>query len=196
MQKRAMFISRSSEINQEFHFVPPDGKMKLHCIYNSHFTGSNCWDMTSRAGQMMEATFNRNIKITYDLPYQTHRNLLPPISNVKPLRVTLAKRLLSFTEKIRKSEKSVLRSTLRLVESGVRTVTGRNLRSILQLCEKSTVQQLCPSDMDSVQYYSEPDQWRIVAILEALNVRAGEMDLPEGWVRQELEQILEVACVN
>ena len=170
--------------------------MKLHCIYNSHFTGSNCWDMTSRAGQMMEATFNRNIKITYDLPYQTHRNLLPAISNVKPLRVTLAKRLLSFTEKIRKSEKNVLRSTLRLVESDVRTVTGRNLRSILQLCEKSTVQQLCPSDMDSVQYYSEPDQWRIVAILEALNVRAGEMDLPEGWVRQELEQILEVACVN
>ena len=50
--------------------------------------------------------------------------------------------------------------------------------------------------MDSVQYYSEPDQWRIVAILEALNVRAGEMDLPEGWVQQELEQILEVACVN
>ena len=196
MQKRAMFISRSSEINQEFHFVPPDGKMKLHCIYNSHFTGSNCWDMTSRAGQMMEATFNRNIKITYDLPYQTHRNLLPAISNVKPLRVTLAKRLLSFTEKIRKSEKSVLRSTLRLVESDVRTVTGRNLRSILQLCEKSTVQQLCPSDMDSVQYYSEPDQWRIVAILEALNVRAGEMDLPKGWVRQELEQILEFACVN
>ena len=45
-------------------------------------------------------------------------------------------------------------------------------------------------------YYGEPDQWRIVAILEALKVRAGEMDLPEGWVREEFEEILEVACVN
>ena len=40
--------------------------------------------------------------------------------------------------------------------------------------------------MDRVQYYGEPDQWRVVAIFEALKVRAGELDL--------LEQILEVAC--
>ena len=145
---------------------------------------------------MMEATFNRNIKITYDLPYPTHRNILPVISNVRPLRVTLAQRLLTFIEKIKKSDKNVLRSTLSVVESDSRTVTGRNLRGILQLCEKSTVKQLCPSDMDTVLYRGEPDQWRIVAILEALKVRAGEMDLPKGWVREEFKEILEVACVN
>ena len=91
-----------------------------------------------------------------------------------------------------------MRSTLSVVESDSRTVTGRNLRSILQLCDKSTVQQLCPSDMDRVLYRGEPqpDQWRIVAILEALKVRAGEMDLPKGWVREEFKEILEVACVN
>ena len=144
----------------------------------------------------MEATFNKNIKITYDLHYPTHRNILPVISSVKPLRVTLARRFLSFIEKIRNSDKSVLRNTLSAVESDTRTITGRNLRSILHMSDKSTVLQLCPSDMDSVQYYSEPDQWRIVAILEALKVRAGEMDLPEGWVRQEFEDILEVACCS
>ena len=112
------------------------------------------------------------------------------------LRVTLAQRLLTFIEKIKKSDKNVLRSTLSVVESDSRTVTGRNLRGILQLCEKSTVKQLCPSDMDTVLYRGEPDQWRIVAILEALKVRAGEMDLPKGWVREEFEEILEVACVN
>ena len=144
----------------------------------------------------MEATFNRNIKITYDLPYPTHRNILPVISNVRPLRVTLAQRLLTFIEKIKKSGKNVLRSTLSVVESDSRTVTGRNLRSILQLGDKSTVQQLCPSDMDTVLYRGEPDQWRVVAILEALKVRAGEMDLPEGWVREEFEEILETACCS
>ena len=144
----------------------------------------------------MEATFNRNIKITYDLPYPTHRNILPVISNVRPLRVTLAQRLLTFIEKIKKSGKNVLRSTLSVVESDSRTVTGRNLRSILQLCDKSTVQQLCHSDMDTVLYRGEPDQWRVVAILEALKVRAGEMDLPEGWVREEFEEILETACCS
>ena len=103
MIKRAIFIDKSSEVNQEFHFAPPTSRMKLHSIYNSHFTGSNCWDMTSRAGEMIEATYNRNIKSTYDLPYPTHRNLLPVISNAKPLRITLARGLLSFKENIRKS---------------------------------------------------------------------------------------------
>ena len=186
MIKRAIFIGRSSEIIQEFHFAPPESQMKLHSIYNSHFTGSSCWDMTSRAGEMMEATYNKNIKITYNLPYGTHRNILPVISDVKPLRVTLAKRLLSFIEKIRKSDKKVLRSTLSVSQCDVRTVTGRNLRSLLHLCDKSTVQQLSPSDMDTVNYYGDPDTWRIVTIREILKARAGELDLPEDWDKREL----------
>ena len=180
MTKRARFIGRSSEILQEFHFAPPDSQMKLHSIYNSHFTGSSCW----------------NIKITYNLPYPTHRNILPVISNVKPLRLTLARRLLSFIEKIKKSDKPVLRSILSVVECDVRTVTGRNLRSILQLCDKSTVEQLSPSDIDTVSYYGEPDVWRIVTIREVLEARAGEVELPEDWDKRELEQILEVACCS
>ena len=107
--KRARYIERSCEILQEFHFTAPLMKMKLHSIYNSHFTGSCCWDMTSQAGKMLEATYNKNIKITYDLPYATHRNLHPVISGAKPLRITLAKRLIAFTERIRNSNKSVLR---------------------------------------------------------------------------------------
>ena len=95
MIKRARYIERSCEILQEFNFVAPEGKMKIHNIYNSHFTGSSCWDMTSVAGRMMEASFNKNIKITYDLPYATHRNILPVISNIEPLRITLAKPLIS-----------------------------------------------------------------------------------------------------
>ena len=196
MIKRARFIERSTEILQEFHFAPPAAKMKLHNIYNSHFTGSNCWDMTSRAGEMMEATFNRNIKLTYNLPYPTHRNLLQPISGARPLRLTLAKRLLTFTEKIRKSEKPVLRHIMKLVESDVRTGTGRNLRSILLLTDKSSLNQLHASDVDQVQYYTEPEQWRVLSILEILELRAGEVELPQGWEQDEMEQILEAACCS
>ena len=135
-------------------------------------------------------------KITYDLPYETHRNILPVISGVKPLRTTLAKRLISFTERIKKSEKSVLKQILALSESDVRTVTGRNLRSILLLTDKSRISQLHPSDMEKVNYYGEPEQWRIVTILEGLQLRAGELELPEGWKMDEMQQIFEAACCN
>ena len=144
----------------------------------------------------MEATFNRNIKITYDLPYPTHRNLLPVISNVTPLRITLAKRLLTFRQSIQKSEKGVLKQILKLVESDVRTVTGRNLRSILILTDKSSVQQLHKSDLELISYYGEPDQWRVISIREVLQMRDAEVGPPEpeGWSMEEMQQILKAAC--
>ena len=145
---------------------------------------------------MLEASYNRNIKITYDIPYQTHRNLLPGLANVKPLRIILAKRLLTFVEKIRKSDKAVLRSMLRLVEQDANTVTGRNLRTTLLLTYTASVEQLRPEDSDNVSYYGEPDLWRVLCIAEIMQMRAGEIDLPPDWEKSEIEAILESACVN
>ena len=170
--------------------------MKVNSIYNSHFSGSNCWDLTSRASEMFEATYNRNVKRTYNLPYPTHRNLLPVISGVKPLRVTLAKRFLIFTEKLRNSEKPVLRQMIRLVENNVNTVTGRNLRRILLLTERPTIQHLRPSDMDTISLYGEPELWRVLAVREILEMRAGDLQLPVGWNLAEMEAILLAACCD
>ena len=60
----------------------------------------------------------------------------PDISNVTPLRITLAKRLLTFRQSIQKLEKDVLKQILNLVESDVRTVTGRNLKGPLKTSQE------------------------------------------------------------
>ena len=92
--------------------------------------------------------------------------------------------------------KSVLKQILTLVESDVRTVTGRNLRSILALTDKSDINQLHPHDMELVSYYGEPEQWRIVTISEVLQMRATELELPDGWQKGEMQQILGAACCS
>ena len=196
MAKRAQYIQRSNELLQEFHFAHYSTKLKLNSVYNSHFSGSNCWDLTSRAGQMFEGTFNRNIKLTLNLPYPTHRNILPVISHAKPLRITLAKRFLTFVGKLRSSEKPVLRHTVRLVENDTRTVTGRNLRNILLLTDRPDVQHLSPIDMDAVCLYGEPELWRVLAITDILEMRAGELQLPDGWSLDDMEVILQAACCD
>ena len=196
MSKRAQYIQRSNELLQEFHFAHYSTKLKLNSVYNSHFSGSNCWDLTSRAAQMFEGTFNRNIKLTLNLPYPTHRNILPVISHVKPLRTILAKRFLTFVEKLRNSDKPVLRNTISLVENDTRTVTGRNLRNILLLTDRPDVQHLRPSDMETVFLYGQPDLWRVLAITDILDMRAGDLQLPDGWSMAEMEAILQAACIN
>ena len=53
---------------------------------------------------------------------------------------------------------------------------GRNLRSILLLTDKSCVQLLCPTDMDTVRYYSEPDLWRVLSVMEILKIHVSKKE--------------------
>ena len=50
--------------------------------------------------------------------------------------------------------------------------------------------------MDSVNYYGEPEQWRVVCINEVLQMRAAELELPDGWRKEEMQLILEAACCS
>ena len=68
------------------------------------------------------------------------------------------------------------------------------LRSILILTDKSSVQQLHKSDLELISYYGEPDQWRVISIREVLQMRDAEVGPPEGWSMEEMQQILEAAC--
>ena len=47
--------------------------------------------------------------------------------------------------------------------------------------------------VELVSYYGEPEQWRIVSITEVLQMRAGELELPDGWRKEEMQEILEAA---
>ena len=75
-------------------------------------------------------------------------------------------------------------------------MTGRNLRSILTLTDISSIYQLHHTDMDAVNYYGDPEQWRIVSEREVLQMRAAELELPEGWQKAEMQQLLEAACCS
>ena len=82
----------------------------------------------------------------------------------------------------------------RVVENDTRTVTSRNLRSMLLLTDRPYIQHLSPSDMDAVCLYGEPELWRVLAINDILEMRAGELQLPDGWSLDEMEVILQAAC--
>ena len=79
--KRANFINKNIELNQEFLFSHPSTKVKLNSIYNFHFTGSALWDLFSREAVMLENTWNTAVGIMFDLPLQTHRNLIEVCSD-------------------------------------------------------------------------------------------------------------------
>ena len=103
--KRATYISKNCDLVQEFFFSHPKSKLEANKIFNSHFTGSPIWDLFSPEAIMLENTWNVSFRRMYDLPMQTHRYLVEPVSGQEHVKKQLIKRFLSFIKQIEKSKK-------------------------------------------------------------------------------------------
>ena len=99
-------------------------------LYNSHFCSSSIWRFESEEARHLFSSWNKNIKMIYDLPWATHRWILEEITGSN-LKVMLFSRFVKFVNAIYKSNKPALRFLLALSNSDVRTLTGANMRSIL-----------------------------------------------------------------
>ena len=111
--KRAQFISKNNEILQEFNFSHPKTKISINSIYNSHFTGSCLWDLFSAEAVSIYSTWNTAMKLMLNLPIQTHRKLIEPLSQTPHIRSVLMRRFLNFLEQIEKSSKEGCKMLLR-----------------------------------------------------------------------------------
>ena len=161
--KRANFINKNIELNQEFQFSHPSTKVKLKGIYNFHFTGSAIWDLFSREAIMLENTWNTAVRIMFDLPLQTHRNLIEPISKTKHLKFVLIERFLSFLKQIVKSKKLIPKQLLSFIKNDVCSTTGSNLRNILLLTNKNNIEEMCIDEIRKMVFeeIDDKDKWKI-----------------------------------
>ena len=190
-------MNKNIELNQEFHFANPKTKFKINQIYNSHFTGSPLWNLFSAESLRFESSYNRSVKIMFNLPYATHCHLIEPITEAKHLRTILVSRFLGFIEQIRKSDKIMPKLMLSHISQDVRSTTGLNLRKILLQTNKVSVDQLGKSDIHSISYFPTPDDeiWKERMAIELLEARDNQLEV-EGFEQEELETFLEYLCVS
>ena len=78
--KTAKYVDKLNSINQEFSFAHPHTKVIVNSIYNSHFTGSQLWGLDSREMEKLESTYNKSVKILYNLPWATHTYFIEPLT--------------------------------------------------------------------------------------------------------------------
>ena len=114
------------------------------------------------------------------------------------MSLTLIKNFLNFIDKVRHSPKIVLRQLYNIAKPDVRTITGSNLRNILLMTSLSRVDDIQPSTVDHLRYNEilEQDKWRVHIIKESMDMRNGEIIAPEGWTKDELNDILHFACTQ
>ena len=195
--KRAIFIQRNIELNQEFRFADPETKYHLNNIYNMSFYGSSLWDLFGDEIDSLLKTFNKSIRILWDIPLETHRYLIEPLCGKPHLKFLLFKRFLNFKQQIFKSSKIAVKHLYSICEKDCGSLTGRNLTRIMLLCGKSSVSSLEVNDLCALQYSALPEgeEWRLGLTKELIDVRLNRMDLP-GFSSNEISDLLRIACVS
>ena len=175
--KKATFISRFLALGQEFSFADPTSLMRISSIYNSSWFGSVLWPMDSEEFIKCESTYNRSIKKFFNLPWDTHRYLIEPLSESTHLRVTLGRRFLRFVENIKKCKKPLMGILLKECEQDTRTVTGSNLRYLMLESGSSKL----PTSRKLIRYHviEEEEKWRIDLIKMILHDQEEEEDRDE-----------------
>ena len=188
------YINKNNSIMQEFYFARPETVSMVNRIYNSHFTGSQLWDLGSREVEKLISTYNRSVKLMFGLPWATHRCLIQPIIGEPHISKVLISRFLSFISKVEHSKKSPLHTLLSIAKHDVRSITGSNLRKIMLLSGKTSI-----SDLKnvSVPYHDLPDDeaWKVEVIKELISSRHGDIQLP-GWDKEEIEYIMNTLCTQ
>ena len=195
--KTAKYVDRSNSLFQEFSFAHPYTRNRVNSIFNFHFTGSQLWSLNCREMEKLESTYNKSVKVMFDMPWATHRYYIEPMTEQPHLRKVLIKRYLSFLAKIKTCEKKPLKNLLELSMKDLRTTTGMNLRWIMLMTGKSTIDDLGPADADILEYHEVPEEesWRIELVKEIINIKYGELEAT-SMLKDELEHIMNFICCS
>ena len=193
MVKRAKFIDRNNDIVQEFSFAHPKTKFKMNEIYNSHFSGSQVWDLFCREATMLENTWNRSVRIMFDLPLQSHRYFICSISESNHVKSMLISRFISFTQKIESSVKKSVTHLFNIVKNDAQSITGSNLRNIRLLLEKDDSFKLSKTDANEVKYHPVDDEnvWKVRFLKELIEIKHGDLtvDLDHEEIQEMIDHI-------
>ena len=195
--KRAKFIDKSNEIMQEFYFAHPDTLLQLNMIYNSHFYGSPLWDLFSKECQMVENAWNVSVRKIFNLPRTTHRILIQPITETSHVKTLLIKRFLQFIDQIERCPKPIVKNLLRIIKKDVNSTTGSNLRKIMNLCNKKSIEELIPEHAHLILYHPIPEEelWRLGIIKDVVDSRFNRAVIG-NFSNDDLNDILDFACTS
>ena len=204
-EKRGMFIDVCMNLNQEFKFAKSETQIKMLNLYNCHFTGSSAWDFNSNEVEKFYSSFNRNLKVIYDLPWPTHRWLCEALSGIHMKKMIYSRYIKFLNNIVGKGTKENCRSLLNYCISDVRSQTGGNIRKIfLDTGVRITPGVTAATAISNYTVYKvvEEQEWKLPLLHSLLEVRDDQWEIRFGDddVEQlqddDINDMIHDICVN
>ena len=186
-----------TSLNQEFYFCSPDIKSKLYNIYCCSFYGSSLWDLHSYECEKLYKSFNVAIRISSNIPRNSHRYLIEELIGFPHPKVMLCARFVNFHKSLTSSKKQSIRLLAKLCSMDEKSRHKKNLSQIGKECNEE-IKNLTPSIVKkNMNYYRVPsnEEWRIPLLQNLLMVRAEKWFVP-NFEDQELADLIHYVCTT
>ena len=162
-----------------------------------HFTGSPLWDLSCPEIKKLENSWNVVIRKTFNLPFNTHKYFIEPVSNMVHLKKMLFTRFISFIRQIGNSKKLIPKQLLNIIRYDTRSITGSNIRKLFLMTGISKTEDIDRYKIDDLPLYKIPndDKWKIGILSDILERRNGD-SLIGQFEDEECEEILNFICCS
>ena len=127
MFKKSVFISQVNSLNAKFATVQPLIRGKLLQTYCCSWYGCQNWDAASKYASQLITEWNKAVRWTLRIPYKTHRNLLPAITQSNSFAIQHLHRLKKFCETFLSSNNDHVLLIGRRAASNTNGALGRNM---------------------------------------------------------------------
>ena len=201
-EKRAKFIERNCELNQEFSCAHPQVKSKINRIYNSSFPGSVLWDMSLPNTEMIMNSWSVAVKHMWGLPHGAHSYLIEELSGTHA-RTMLMCRYVKFLTSIKRSIKLAVQFLFQKVRNNVNTATGKNIAYVLNATDYDNLGEIDINEfMKKVKFcqISDENRWRVNLLKEIVDLKYNVVMLSnadeEALDTDELNEILDFICTS
>ena len=193
--KRGQFIGKIHSLNQEFYCATSEVKLKLYDIFTLSFYGSTLWSLFGPEVERLYRSYNVAVRIAYKVDRKTRTFLIEPLTECYHPFTLLCSRFVKFHQTNIMCNKPTIRMLAKLYEKDLRTVYGKNLRQISNICKYEIDDLSTHIVKNTVRYRNLPENetWRIPIMKEMLFARENNLEI-EGLSKKDINGMLNFVC--
>ena len=187
MIKRGQFIGKLHSLRQQLGNIDPIVHTQLVSIYLTNFYGSSLWDLFSAASDRLFKSWNILTRISYNIPRETQKFFIEPVSESSHLKQKLLSRFIKFSKTLNDCDKPHLRYLKKIQEKDSRSTFGKN---VLNICKELGVDNIDLVDINAFVYSPVPEgeELKVPLLKQCLEMRAGR--LVSNLTQNEITEII------
>ena len=136
---------------------------------------------------MLEKTWNVSARVMLDLPRNTHRYFVEPLTKTHHVTKSIWNRFIRFISSVAKGKKRTLRRVLDAIKNDVRSTTGKNIRYLRLKSVNFSLKDLNVYE-NPYKEVPENERWRLSMIEELINTKIDQFN------EKEIDEIVEYVC--